>query len=296
MSDAENQKLKARIAELEQEVADRESDLKRYRDELATANVQLEELIGRIQQELRLTQKIQKVLVPTEFPGFPGFEMSSKFVPSKISGGDYYDLFEHKDKLRFGVIVASASGHSMSAILLTVLLKMTHQMEARKGAKPHEILQAISKEMAESASDSDEADIFYGLIDRRSYTLHYSVLGRVDVLLRDGKTGRIRHLQPESGPISKGFAHKIGTEKIELNPLDMLISVTRGVSSAQNLDGEEFGSERLVETVSSMGKCGVHEMRNGILQRIEKHSSGQEVKRDQTVVVLEVKDKVIRLA
>jgi sigma-B regulation protein RsbU (phosphoserine phosphatase) len=296
MSDSEISKLKAQIQDLESEVEAREADLKRYRDELVSANSQLEVLIAQIRQELSITKKIQKVLVPTEFPNFPGFEMSYKFLPSKISGGDYYDLFEHKDRLRFGVIVASASGHSMSAILLTVLLKLTHQMESKKGAKPHEILGAIGSEMQSSAGDSDLADIFYGFIDRRSYTLSYSVLGEVAVYLKDGKTKEIKPLVVNSGPLAKNFNEKIETRKIKLNPHDMLVAVTQGITNSPNLEGEVFGKERLVEAIMARGEAGVHEVRNHIFHSVSQFCSGTEVSRDQTVIVLEVKDKVIRLA
>ncbi|MEK7356718.1 MAG: hypothetical protein AAB250_09725, partial [Bdellovibrionota bacterium] len=83
--------LKARISELESELADRERDLSVFRDELAQANTQLERFIKQISQELRMASLIQKSLVPTEFPNIPGFEFSTKFVPSPISGGDYFD-------------------------------------------------------------------------------------------------------------------------------------------------------------------------------------------------------------
>ncbi|MEO0335304.1 MAG: SpoIIE family protein phosphatase, partial [Pseudomonadota bacterium] len=266
------------------------------RAELVSANTQLEVLIGQIRQELSITKSIQKFLVPTEFPSVPGFEMSYKFVPSKISGGDYYDLFEHKDRLRFGVIVASASGHSMSAILLTVLLKLTHQMESKKGAKPHEILKAIEEEMKSSAGDADQADIFYGFIDRRSYTLSYSVLGEVSVFLKEGKTDQIKPLVSTTGPLRKSFDETIETQTVKLNPSDMLVAVTQGITGAEDQKGESFGRERLVEAIMARGHSGVHEVRNHIFHRVNQFASGQEVTRDQTVIVLEVKDKVIRLA
>ena len=94
--------LQSRISELEAELADRERDLTVFREELARANSQLERFIKQISQELKMASLIQKALVPTEFPNIPGFEFSTKFVPSVISGGDYFDIFEHEDKFRFG--------------------------------------------------------------------------------------------------------------------------------------------------------------------------------------------------
>ena len=179
---------------------------------------------------------------------------------------------------------------------MTVLLKLTHQMESKQGAKPHEILKAIGGEMKASASDSDQADIFYGFIDRRSYTLSYSVLGEVSVFLQDGKSSEIRPLVSKSGPIHKNFSDEIQTHKVKLNPSDMVVAVTQGITGAESLQGECFGKERLVEAIMARGDSGVHEVRNHIFHQVNQFVSGAEPTRDQTVIVLEVKDKVIRLA
>ena len=87
--------LKARIRELEGELVDRERDLSVFREELGKANIQLERFITQINSELKLASTIQKALVPTEFPNIPGFEFSTKFVPSAVSGVDYFDIFGH---------------------------------------------------------------------------------------------------------------------------------------------------------------------------------------------------------
>src|SRR4051812_36312955 len=106
-----------KIAELEREVKDREEDLARFRDELIKANRRLEQMIESFNQELKVAHAIQRTLVPTEFPNIPGFDFSTKFLPSSKSGGDYFDFFEHQDKFRFGIVLSSASAHGMSALL-----------------------------------------------------------------------------------------------------------------------------------------------------------------------------------
>src|SRR5436189_206546 len=98
MSTPTQEKLLARIAELEVELKERQTDLKRFREELSKANARLEALIQQLDGELKMAHVIQKVLVPTEFPHISGFEFSTKFVPSHLAGGDYFDIFEHDDR------------------------------------------------------------------------------------------------------------------------------------------------------------------------------------------------------
>lgn len=296
MSDSKSSELLTRIQHLEKEVADREADLQRYRSEIGQLNSRLEGLIEKLHQELRLAHEIQKYLVPTEFPNLQGFEFSSKFLPSSISGGDYFDIFEHNDKLRFGVVVSSASGHAMSALLLSILLKLTGQMEARQGAQPDRILSSICKDILSQSVEGDRADIFYSLMDRRSFTLHYSLVGDITVLYQNSQSREVEVLATGNTALSSEFDETITMNSLQMNPKDRLVIVTQGITSTRNLEGEEFGVERLIPILGNHPKQGVHELRNAIFHSVEQHRGGQELQRDQTAIVIEVKERVIKLA
>ena len=288
--------LKERIRELELEVLEREKDISTFRSELSQANKKLEGLIAQINQELRVVYSIQKILVPTEIPNIPGFEFSSKFIPSHIRGGDYFDIFEHEDRSKFGIIVASCSGHVMSALLLSVLLKITGQMEARRGAEPHVIVKKIATELLGEIGESDSADIFYGVFDRRTFSLNYCRLGQVMGVMHDYSTKELKILKASGPTLAKGIDLELQTYSEPLNPRDRLIFCTRGVEESRNTEGQEYGQERLLRSILEGSPKGVHELRMQILYHVNRFSSGQEPPRDMTVVVSEVKDRVIKLA
>ena len=290
------QQLLERIKELEDEVKERQADLKRFRDELGRANVQLETLIEQLRQELKLVHVVQKALVPTEFPHISGFDFSTKFFPSHISGGDYFDIFEHQDRFRFGIIVSSASGHSMSALLLSVLLKMTGQIEAKRGSDPHQVLREMHEQLKEHLSGDDQADMFYALVDRRNYEMKYIRAGTVIALHQNFVTGEVQALDSSLGPMNAEFDSPPGCSVLALNPRDRVVLCTRGVIEARNVQGESYGLERVTRSFLTGPKRGVHELRNHILYEVHKFAQGTEPVRDQTLVVLEVKDKVIKLA
>lgn len=288
--------LLKRISELEEEVREREKDLAHFRSELAGANEKLKSLISKLTAELKMAHAIQKTLVPTELPHIPGVELSSKFVPSLISGGDYLDIFEHQDRFRFGVVVASSSGHGMSALFLSVLLKLTGQLEARKGAEPQAVLTKITQEMVPHVEGEATADIFYGVMDRRSYELSFVRAGDVQVFWHGHKDNEVKILTSKSAPIGKNFKAKFKTENLSLDAKDRVLICTRGVTECQNAKGEAFGAERLVQILLEDPARGVHELRNRIFYQLQKFCEGKEPARDQTVLVLEVKERIIRLA
>ena len=298
MADEQNPKiLQARIQELETELNERTRDLAIFREELAKANAQLERFIQQIGQELKMAGLIQKALVPTEFPNIPGFEFSTKFSPSPISGGDYFDIFEHEDKFRFGIVVASSSGYSMSALFLSVLLKMTGQLEARKGAAPDKILELMGKELVPNILNNDQANVFYGVIDRRSFEMTYSWVGSTIALLYSYGSNKLQKLDlNKTEAFHKDFRVQLKSEKVALNPRDRLILCSEGSLKVQNQKGEQFGEERLFKAILGAPKGGVHELRNEILYQIEKFAQGKDLPGDVTVIVTEVKDRVLKLA
>lgn len=296
MPDENTQQLENRVRELETELAERTRDLARFREELAKANTQLEKFIQQIGQELKMAGLIQKALVPTEFPNIPGFEFSTKFAPSLVSGGDYFDIFEHEDKFRFGMVVANSSGYGMSALFLSVLLKMTGQLEARKGGAPEKILELMAREIVPHIQSNDHANVFYAIVDRRGFDLTYSCAGRVKALLFSYGANKLQRLETITEPFQQNFKGELKSGTVGLNPRDRLIICTEGVLKAANPKGELFGEERLYKAVLGAPKAGVHELRNEIFYQLETFCQGRELPQDVTVVVAEVKDRVIKLA
>lgn len=169
-------------------------------------------------------------------------------------------------------------------------------MEARKGAEPHNIMKQMAAELVPNIESGSRADIFYGLVDRRNYELSYCRLGDVVALHHSFSDGELKSLESTGQPMTVQFDGEVRSKILALNPRDKLILCSPGVVDSKSLQGEAFGLARLSRSVVEGGKKGVHEVRNQILYDVQKFTSGQEPPCDLTVVVVEVKDKVIKLA
>lgn len=295
MTSHENDQFKKRIAALEKELAIREKDIDHYRYKLSEANVTLEKLTLQMELQLALLLKIQKKLTPTEFSNIPGFEFSFKFVPSKISGGDYFDIFEHETKSRFGIILTSASGYGISAMLLSILLKLSEPLKTKKGGAPSEVIRVLSEELREGMQDKNECHVFYGQVDRSSFDLNYCLAGDLLGLHYKYQQQELDKLQATGSALSKKEPGNLNSMNIHLNPRDRVIICSKGVLDARNKD-EFFGEERVYKAIMYTAQKEVHEIRNEILYQIKTFMGKEELPRDVTVFVLEVKDKVIKLA
>lgn len=293
---ADVQDLKEKISELEHELAVKDAELHRYRLELEKANHALEKMIFKTTQELRLAQSLQKVLSPTEIPPIQGFDFSSKFVPGSRFGGDYFDIFEHEDRLRFGILISSASGYGLSSLLLSALIKMSSQMEARRGLAADKVMELLVAEVAPHIQGQDTANLFYGVVDRRSYEMQYCALGEIDMFLQNYTSSSLEALPATGKVLGKEYSEKFNLQTVHLNPRDRLILATDGLRKTENPQGTMWGSHGISEAVRKAPRQGVHELRNEILFSNERFSQKETPLRDQTLIVTEVKDRVIKLA
>jgi sigma-B regulation protein RsbU (phosphoserine phosphatase) len=287
---------KERIFDLERELEVKDAELSRYRHELGKANTALEKMIAQVGQELKMAQKLQKLLSPTELPNVQGFEFSTKFVPGTRYGGDYFDIFEHEDKLKFGILISSARGYSLSSLLLSVIIKMSSQIEARRGLSADAVVGSLAKEVVPMIANDDTASLFYAVIDRRSYEMQYCSIGNVDAFLQVYGQDALQELLPAGPALSKSFSQAPVSHTVQLNSRDRLVLATEGIKNSQNKLGVNWGGHGISEAISRAPKQGVHELRNEILLSNERYSGLADPQRDQTLIVTEVKDRVIKLA
>jgi sigma-B regulation protein RsbU (phosphoserine phosphatase) len=169
-------------------------------------------------------------------------------------------------------------------------------MEARKGVEPDKVIKQMAAEIVPNIQKNDSASLFYGVIDRRNYELRYCSVGSLMGFLQEQGSDNPVQLEPSAGPLKKDFDENPLTHTISLGARDRLILCTEGVWAAQSKNQESFGKERMIKTILQAQRSGVHSVRNEILYQIEKFTDSKEPVRDQTVLVTEVKDKVIKLA
>lgn len=287
---------KDRIYDLEREMEVKDAELSRYRHELAKANTSLEKMVAQVGQELKMAQKLQKFLSPTELPNVQGFEFSTKFLPGTRFGGDYFDVFEHEDKLKFGIIISSATGYSLSSLLLSVIIKISSQIEARRGLSADKVIALLAQEVVPLINNDDKASLFYGVIDRRSYELQYCSVGSIDGFQQAYGQDSLIELLPTGPALAKGYSVEPQCKTVQLGSRDRLILATEGLKNSQNKLGVNWGGHGLSQAISRAPKQGVHDLRNEILLSNERYTGLSDPPRDQTLIITEVKDRVIKLA
>jgi sigma-B regulation protein RsbU (phosphoserine phosphatase) len=133
-------------------------------------------------------------------------------------------------------------------------------------------------------------------MDRRRYDIAICRAGNILVLHQDATSGEVKVIPPQFPAFTKGFQSKLTSQTISLNPKDRVILCSQGIVEVTNLKGEAYGIERLVQSILKGPRQGVHELRNHVIYSVQKYGTGNDLQRDLTLVVLEVKDRIIKLA
>lgn len=294
MSAGEIDELKDKITQLEKEVQEREQDLAHYKGELLKANDVLKKLIRRVSKELDLVVQMQRALIPTKFPNIAGFAFSSKFLPGTQVGGDYMDLFDKEDKFRFGMVISANSGYAASANFLSSFFQLTTEKKLfLKGS--NEVVEKIFSYMEDSVVDGQETHIFYGLVDRRQYKMHFSLIGEIQVLCWRHQRQELEKIGEAQPAYKVDFEEKVLEQTLSLNEKDLLIFTSQGVINVRNEKGECFGSHRLYQAILGCKEKKPHNVRNEIFYQIENFIGSQNFPCDLSVMVVESEKQTLRL-
>lgn len=290
------QDLVEKIKELENQLLAKDNELFGYQKTVSLLNTEIEKLIAKVSDQLKLAQEIQKFLQPTSIPIIQGIDFSTKFLSGNRFGGNYYDIFEHQDKLKISILLSSASGYSVSSHVLSILIKMSTIREIRKGTSNEKILELIFSELAPMLGEKDGASLFLGTIDKRTYQFNYSRSGSFYAYHQIYGRETLTELSETQPVLTSKFNSAFQSRQTTLNQFDRLVILTQGILENKTKTGVSWPETSLKESIRKAPKKGVHELRNEILFQNEKYLDGNELDYDVTVLVAEVKDPVIKLA
>lgn len=288
MAEKEISELKKRIVELETQLQSKQAEVIRYQQELLKFSHNLDMVLSAAQKDTETLKSLQAVLVPTEIPQLPGFEISRKFVYGSKFGGDYFDIFAQKDKMKFGVLLSSASSYSMSAHFLSVVLEQHQLLEGKDAYSVGEVVTQLSGFLSPVMSDKDEVHLFYAQFDRRKMKMKLCCVGGIKGFIQS-MDATLKVITSETPSLKKSFKYDINELELNLEPNMRMCFCSYGLSEVLSVDD-------MADTVEETKHQGVHELRNQLLVKAQLKSGLDNPLRDQTVIVIEISDNVVKLA
>jgi len=199
----------------------------------------------RLETQLEVARQVQLELLPARDPQIDGFDISAYNFPTEEVSGDYYDWVRIYDD-QIGIVIADVSGKGVPAALLMAFLRASLRAATHIGYAPHISMSKVNYLLWESIERNQFVTAFYGILDSANRTLAYCNAGHNPPFLMeaDGKV----HFEERGGVPLGMFRDTRYYEYFEtIEPGQMLVLYTDGVTEAMNSAGEEYGKERLVD-------------------------------------------------
>jgi sigma-B regulation protein RsbU (phosphoserine phosphatase) len=132
---------------------------------------------------------------------------------------------------------------------------------------------------------------FYAQFDKRTRRLTYVNAGHnPPLLLKNRKEDPDHYWLTAGGPFIGIFDHcDYQQEALQLHSGDLLAAYTDGVTEAQNMVGEEFGEERLKETLATVAHLPADKIREAVLRNVREWCADAPQYDDLTFILMKVK-------
>ena len=241
----------------------------------------------RLEAELKMSQVVQRALLPQRIPAMPGVEIAAFSRPAEIIGGDYFDFFKFRDGSH-GLVIADISGHGVSAGMLMSSLQTAIQTIAPDTNSPSEILQRINRFFIHNINFTTFVTVFLARFDTESRELMYVNSGHNPPAVFSRNGNETNWLKPTAPAIGLDEKYSPKIESIHLLSGDILFLYTDGLTEAFNDDMEEFGAERLAEFIQYASGLSVSEMLQIVRQGVDGYGGNTRLADDLTLVAMKV--------
>ena len=237
----------------------------------------------RLKNELETAAVIQSHLYPQVFPEVEGYRLVAKATPSRQVAGDTYDALSTEDALI--VTITDVSGKGVGAGMIASGVHAAVRLMAGDGIGLADL--AVRANIYLSGATEDNRFATFAMIrlepDGRLVGVN---AGHCPVLIRRSD-GSIDEIHSSGFPLGMMPVASYTEHESRLEPGDLLLLYTDGLTEAEDPDEEEFGVERVSEVVSKLERPSAEAACKALFEAVEVHTCGQPLHDDATLLVVE---------
>ena len=238
----------------------------------------------RLERELQLAMEIQQRFQPTAPPVVMGYEFQGISFPCYEIGGDYYDFIKRDDG-RLVIALGDVSGKGTAAALLMSSLHASIHAQTGSHDTLVETISAVNRYLAENIPSNRFVTLFYAELDPDSGAVSFLNAGHNPPLIVHA-AGTVEQLASGGLPLGIKADAEYREGRTHLQPGDVLVIYSDGVTEAASPNGEEFGPTRLYEVVSRNVDASAAGIRDRIESALTKFSQGTQAADDITLVIV----------
>jgi sigma-B regulation protein RsbU (phosphoserine phosphatase) len=240
----------------------------------------------RVNREMEIAREVQERLFPQEMPNIAGASVAGHCRAALGVGGDYYDVFNLEDG-RLGLAIGDVSGKGISAALLMASLRASLRGVTLDNPRNFALLMHKVNVLVYEASASNRyATFFFAAYDPRTQRLECVNAGHnAPVILRRDEVIRLEAGGPVVGLLP--FAPYV-EQVLILEPGDLLLLYTDGISEAMTHDDEEWGEDRMIESARKVRNKNAEEILHALFADADRFTAGAPQHDDMTMLILKL--------
>lgn len=244
----------------------------------------------RIDREIEVAREVQERLFPQELPTVPGVSLAGHCRPAQGVGGDYYDLFKLPDG-RLGIAIGDVCGKGISAALLMASLRASLRAMALDAPQDLTVMiSRVNRLVYESSASNRYATFFFATYDVTTRELVYVNAGHNAPFLvrRIGQEIQITRLEAGGPVIGLLSFASYEEQRLVLQPLDLLLAFTDGISEAMTQQEEEWGEARMLSAAQARLNCTAQQVLDHLFAEADKFTGNAPQHDDMTMVVMKL--------
>jgi two-component system sensor histidine kinase ChiS len=247
----------------------------------------------RLSAEIEVIQKLQKMVLPKslELASIKDLEIASFIQPADVIGGDYYDVLQYNDQVKIGI--GDVTGHGLESGLLMIMAQTAvRTLQESSETDPVKFLDILNRTLYGNIQRmSSSKNMTLALLDYTNRSIQLSGQHEEVIVVRvNGQVERI-------DTVDLGFpigldadvSEFIAQQTIYLNPGDVIVLYTDGITEAENIESDQYGLERLCEVICKNHQNSAEHIRQAIVTDVQQYIGQQQVFDDMTVVVIKQK-------
>lgn len=243
---------------------------------------------ARIDRDLRVAGDIQRALLPEPAYESAVCDLAASSVPCRTVGGDFFDYLDLPDGA-FGFALGDVAGKGPPAALLAATVQSNFIAHAPVAADPADTMARVNRALLRRAIEARFATMFYGALSPDG-SLRGCNAGQ-DPPLVVRVNGEIDWLEAGGPVLGLLSVATYEFETVALNPGDLVVICSDGVSEARNAAGDEFGRDRLLAAMSPMHGSTPERVLEALLSAVRGFAAGAPPADDITAMVVRYRGK-----
>lgn len=245
---------------------------------IETARLHEEEIkMQAMEKELEVGRQIQLSLLPQAPPFEDGWEFAAVYKAAREVGGDFYDFFKMSpESHQLGLVIADVTGKGVPAALSMAQASTMIRSTAQASQGPSSTLRQVNQLLFQDRRPVNMFTALYATLDTQTGRMVYANAGHCRPLWVHAETGKVRELAARGiilGALDRSELEVYGIdmeeEQIDVQPDDLLVFFSDGVTEAMNAKRRMFGSKRLRSVVAANAGCSAQEMLEAIVDAVQ---------------------------